>query len=314
VIRDGTVVKHLDGDATPEAVARALVTDEADHLLETRSAGSVAPEVFVRLEDWRSRAGTFRIPGVELRRGEVVAVVGVEASGGREFVASLAGRERVRGRALTASGADAHGLLGDSAYLPASRQDSLFDNLSLAENAAVRLGRAKIATRFGLIRAGAIRKLGEAVREDFRVTSRSASQPIRSLSGGNQQKIAIAATLAPAPRVVAVEEPTRGVDVGSRAEIHRVLRAYAATGCLVAVFCTEVSEAFQIADRVFVMDRGRLSPAVEVGGHQNAGALAAALAALERHASGADDLAAGVETGEASRALGRWSGLRRRRP
>ena len=313
VIRDGTVVKQLAGDSTADAVARALVTDEADHLLETRTASSVAPEVFVRLADWRSRRGTFDVPAVEFKRGEVVAVVGVEGSGGREFVASLAGREPVRGRAFTAAGESARTLLGASEYLPASRQESLFDNLTLAENAVVRLGRGKIATRAGIIRRGAITTLGEGVRDDFRVASRSASQSIRSLSGGNQQKIAIAATLASAPRLVAVEEPTRGVDVGSRAEIHRVLRAYAAAERLVAVFCTEVSEAFQLADRVFVMDRGRLSPPVEVVGHGNATALAAALAALERHASGDDDLGADAGSGDGSRSARRRQAFRRRR-
>ena len=202
----------------------------------------------------------------------------------------------------------------DSEYLPASRQDSLFDNLHLPRTPSSGWVVQRSQPASALSAGGAIRTLGEGVSaRTFRVASRSASQPIRSLSGGNQQKIAIAATLASAPRLVAVEEPTRGVDVGSRAEIHRVLRAYAAAERLVAVFCTEVSEAFQLADRVFVMDRGRLSPPVEVVGHGNATALAAALAALERHASGDDDLGADAGSGDGSRSARRRQAFRRRR-
>jgi ABC-type sugar transport system ATPase subunit len=287
VIRDGRAVKLFGPDAKPADVGRALVTDEAGHLLETRPPSIPRREVFVRLENWRSRRALFRVAEVELLCGEVVAVVGVEGSGGREFVASLAGQEPVGGRALTRLGGSAEDLFRSAEYLPASRQSSLFENLSLAENAAVRLGRGTIASRrVGFLHPGAIRRFGESVRRDYGVASSSANQPIRSLSGGNQQKIAIAATLANAPSMVAIEEPTRGVDVGSRAEIHRTLRAYAtSSGALVTAFCTEISEVFQLADRVFVMDNGQLSVPLDVTAYDSAAAFAGALVGLERHSS-----------------------------
>jgi ribose transport system ATP-binding protein len=175
-------------------------------------------------------------------------------------------------------------LYGRSQYLPASRRTSLFHNLSLAQNAVARLGRGAIASRLGVMRPGSIRRRGEVARREYGIASRSVEQPIGSLSGGNQQKVALAATLAAGPRVIAIEEPTRGVDVGSRAEIHRVLRRYARDGGLVAAFCTEVSEVFQLADRVFVMDAGKLSAPLEVAEYVSAPALAADISALERHA------------------------------
>ena len=283
VLRDGRVAAHLRTGFTQEQIARALVSEEQREALDAGRSVSGGERPFVRLVDWRSRGGAFLVPDLELRRGEVVAVVGVEGSGGREFVASLAGHERVRGRAEIDDAGSGRDLHRQAAYLPASRRASLFHNLSLAQNAVARLGRGAISSRLGMMRPRLIRELGESARRRYAIASRSVDQPVGSLSGGNQQKVAIAATLASEPRVVAVEEPTRGVDIGSRAEIHRVLRQYAKAGALVAAFCTEVSEVFQLADRVFVMDAGRLSEPLDVGSYTSAPALAADISALERH-------------------------------
>ena len=86
----------------------------------------------------------------------------------------------------------------------------------------------------------------------------------RSLSGGNQQKVAIAAAIARRPSLLALEEPTRGVDVGSKAEIYRILRDYAAQGNGVLVYCTEVPEVYELADRVVVVDAGRAGAPMDV--------------------------------------------------
>jgi ABC-type sugar transport system ATPase subunit len=283
VIRDGRATDLLTEGFTQEDIAKALVGGETG--AAARADQTVVARQVVRLVDWRSRQGRFAVPELELSRGEVVAVVGVEGSGGREFVASLAGYEPVRGRLELDTGTKTPPQLRREAqYLPASRRASLFSNLSLAQNVVARLGCGAIATRLGFMRTRQVRRLGEEARGKYSIASRSSDQAVGSLSGGNQQKVAIAATLASSPTVVAVEEPTRGVDVGSRAEIHRVLRDYARGGALVATFCTEVSEVFQLADRVFVMDAGSLSPALDVSGYQSAPSLAADISALERHA------------------------------
>ena len=283
VLRDGRVASLLSGTFTQEQIARALVSDTKRGLSNEASPRTGDDRPIMRLEDWRSRRGQFFIPELELHEGEVIAVVGVEGSGGREFVASLAGFEPVHGRdELAATGRLAKSP-GDAQYLPASRRTSLFQNLSLAKNAVARLGRGRIASQLGVMRTRQVHALGESVRSRYDVTSRSVDQTIAALSGGNQQKVAIAATLAAGPKIVAVEEPTRGVDVGSRAEIHRILRDYARNGALVAAFCTEVSEVMELADRVFVMDAGRLSDPLDVNAYDSAATLAGAVTALERH-------------------------------
>ena len=108
--------------------------------------------------------------------------------------------------------------------------------------------------------------------------------PIRSLSGGNQQKVAIAAAIVKRPKALVLEEPTRGVDIGSKEEIYRLLRQFTSEGHAVIMYCTEVPEVFEVADRVHVVSDGRLSDPLLVFEYPDVEALAAAITRLERHA------------------------------
>jgi ABC-type sugar transport system ATPase subunit len=284
VIRDGRAAARLDGALTQEAVARALVANE--HRSPLAVADDAAAErLLVRLERWRSRRGRFNIPALDLYRGEIVAIVGVEGSGGREFVASLAGQERVSGHAEL-DDETSGSLRGRAEYLPASRRMSLFHHLSIAHNAVSRLGWGEITSKIGTVSSQLVRRRGDSARSRYGIRSRSSDQAVSALSGGNQQKVAMAAIIAREPDLIAVEEPTRGVDLLSRAEIHAVLRDYARRGHLVVAFCTEVSEVFQLADRVYVMDAGTLSDPLYVREYDDAPALAAEIVSLERHATG----------------------------
>lgn len=96
-------------------------------------------------------------------------------------------------------------------------------------------------------------------------------------------EVAIAAALARKPRVILLEEPTRGVDIGSRLEIYRLLRSFVETGNAVVMFCTEVPEPFEVADRVYVLSDGRLSEPLLVHTYDRVEALAADVSKLERH-------------------------------
>ena len=106
--------------------------------------------------------------------------------------------------------------------------------------------------------------LAEQAIRRFLVKTPGAEHPIRSLSGGNQQKVAIAQALNCSPELLLLEEPTRGVDIHSKNEIYRLLRDYAATGKVVIIFCTEALEIFEVADRAYVVGEGRLSPRLTV--------------------------------------------------
>ncbi len=111
----------------------------------------------------------------------------------------------------------------------------------------------------GALRRGRMLAIAQALRDQFQVKAASVHLPIRSLSGGNQQKVAIAAAIVKRPKVLVLEEPTRGVDIGSKREIYRLMRAYASEGHAVIIYCTEVPEVFEVADLAYVVSDGRLS-------------------------------------------------------
>jgi ABC-type sugar transport system ATPase subunit len=126
-------------------------------------------------------------------------------------------------------------------------------------------------------------QIAHELRDRFRVKASSIHLPIRSLSGGNQQKVAIAAAIVKRPEVLVLEEPTRGVDIGSKREIYRLMRAYAQEGHAVIIYCTEVPEVFEAADLAYVVSDGRLSDPLLVMSYPDVEALAKAVTRLERH-------------------------------
>jgi ABC-type sugar transport system ATPase subunit len=171
-----------------------------------------------------------------------------------------------------------------SAYVPATGMLSLHTNFSVGENLLVRLGSPDIAGLGMSLRKKRMRQLAnEAVRR-FSIRAHSVLQGIRSLSGGNQQKVAIAQALNCAPRLLLLEEPTRGVDIHSKREIYRLLRDYVGADNAVIMFCTEVLEVYEAADRAHVVVDGGLSRAIVVGDYPHAEALATDIAQMERHA------------------------------
>ena len=131
-----------------------------------------------------------------------------------------------------------------------------------------------------------MRELAYAAVTRFQVKARSLSQAIRSLSGGNQQKVAIAQALHRAPRLLLLEEPTRGVDIRSKREIYRLLRNYVEEGNVVIMFCTEVLEVYEAADRAFVVAEGSLSREIAVHDYDHVERLATDITRLERHHRG----------------------------
>jgi ABC-type sugar transport system ATPase subunit len=295
VILDGTCTAVLQGDGLDQdAIAAELVVGQAEreageqivvHLGEDR-------ETALRLTDWTHHGGEFSGIDLHVRAGEIVAFVGVEGSGARELVRSIAGFERGSGRIEIRSRAGHDATRSESGFVPADRQSSLFGNLSVADNVVSRLGR-EIVSVGGALRRSHMRTIAENVRESFQVRARSLQLPVRALSGGNQQKVAIAAAIVKRPEVLVLEEPTRGVDIGSKAEIYRLMRDYAREGHALIIYCTEVPEVFEVADLAYVVSDGRLSDPILVMNHADVEGLALAITRLERH-RGPGALAAGV--------------------
>ncbi len=284
VIIDGRCRRELSGaDLTAETLARELVVRSSDEtadesVRERRDAGEMPS--LLSVSELSHQQDKFRSVSFELHRGEVVALVGVEGSGAREIVRAVSGLEHLRptgGMTWAAdSSADSNRTV---AFVTADRSDSLFGNLSVGENLVIRSG-DDIKSRFGLVRSKEVRRLAQQAREEFAVKTASLDTPIRSLSGGNQQKVAIASVLRLFPAVAALEEPTRGVDVSSKREIYSLLRQYCDGGGCALLFCTEDSEVFDVADRVLVAARGQIVTELNCADFDSAEGLAEATASL----------------------------------
>lgn len=290
VIRDGRVRTILSGEAlTTEAIAEELVVgsdrdaEGSGERTARSTAGPAGAQPLVEVRDWRHRAGEFENVAFAAAPGEVVALMGVEGSGARELLRSFAGLERCTGTLTVAGETGDAAIRTRTAYVPATRRDSLYSNFSVGENLLVRLGRPDIAGPTLALRRRRMRELAARFVQRFLVKTRTTVQMIRSLSGGNQQKVAIAQALAAGPRLVLLEEPTRGVDIRSKQEIYRLLREFAAEGNAVVIFCTEVLEVFEAADRVIVVSDGRLSAPLRVADYPAVEKLATAITRLERH-------------------------------
>ena len=283
IIRDGQVKKIIaKPELTEEAIAEQLVVGTADQQAAVaRAGGTEAGREIFSVSGW-SHPTAFTDVSFSAADGEVIALMGVEGSGARELLRSFSGLERCTGR-IRLEGVNTSGVFGRTAYVPATRADSLYSNLSVGENIVVRLGVPQIAGPTLALRK---RRMGEIAAESvkrFFVKTRTLTQGIRSLSGGNQQKVAIAQALTLGPRMVLLEEPTRGVDIQSRREIYRLLRDFASGGNAAIMFCTEVLEIFESADKVIVVSDGRLSEPLKVADYPHVEALAAAITRLERH-------------------------------
>jgi ABC-type sugar transport system ATPase subunit len=286
VIRDGRVRAILEGEAlTEDGIAQQLVVSRgAEASAKTGAAIDHGGRALVAVHAW-SHSAAFHNITLDAKPGEIIALVGVEGSGARELLRSFAGLESCSGE-IDIAGEMGAGSQRLSAYVPATRMLSLYTNFSVGENLLVRLGSPDIAGLGMALRKKRMRQLAnEAVRR-FSIRAHSVAQGIRSLSGGNQQKVAIAQALNCAPRLLLLEEPTRGVDIHSKREIYRLLRDYVGDDNAVIMFCTEVLEVYDAADRAHVVVDGGLSRAIAVGDYPHVEALATEIARMERHARG----------------------------
>ncbi len=288
VIIDGRCVRLLEGsELTAENVAETLVQGlEATAAEGQTSNGTGSLDVNgLELVDLTDHARAFRELDLGVPKGAVTALIGVEGSGAREIVQACGGLRRVQGRILVDGSPVRPGRLRRHvSFVAADRAAGLFGNLSVGENLLIRLDREISRGPLGL-RRRRMRVLAEELRANFQIKSAGIDMGIRSLSGGNQQKVAIAAAVGSRPRVLALEEPTRGVDIASKAEIYNILRRFAAEGGTVLLFCTEIPEVYEAADRLCVVSGGRLSEPLDVSAFPNIETLAKAVASLETHAS-----------------------------
>ena len=167
-----------------------------------------------------------------------------------------AGTVRVAGAELPPHSAKAAMAAGVALVPEDRRQQGLVMDLSIQRN--VTQTRLRSLTRLGLLLGDGERRLAREWTARLQTKYQRLDDPVHTLSGGNQQKVVLAKWLATAPKVLIVDEPTRGIDVGTKAEVHRLMSALAADGVAVLMVSSELPEVLGMADRVLVMREGRL--------------------------------------------------------
>jgi ABC-type sugar transport system ATPase subunit/ribose/xylose/arabinose/galactoside ABC-type transport system permease subunit len=267
VMRDGAVV---DVVAASEATIERLIGLMVGRELEPgeHSAGK-AGEVVLSA---RGLAVPPRVidASLDVRAGEIVAIWGLVGSGRSSLARALAGLLPIERGEVVVHGRGFHRLRPTSAlragivYLTEDRKsEGLMLDRSLRENVA--LASLKSRSAGGFVRRGEETRALSRLVEALRLRTRSLEVPARNLSGGTQQKAMLARALLARPRVLIVDEPTRGIDIGSKAEIYQLLRKIAADGCGVIVVSSDLPEVLIIADRIAVMREGTIATEIKRG-------------------------------------------------
>jgi ribose transport system ATP-binding protein len=201
---------------------------------------------------------------LSITSGEIVGVAGLVGAGRTELGRALFGLLPLEGGSMAIDGrpvellspADAirHGL----AYLPQERkEEGLFLMMHLADNIAA--PNLRSLSRHGFMQADAVRRLAADYAKALHIRTPSLFARVSNLSGGNQQKALISMWLAQKPRLLIVDEPTRGIDIGAKAEIHRLLRELAGNGMAILMISSELPEILALSHRVLVMAKGRIT-------------------------------------------------------
>jgi len=264
VLRDGARAGTFDArTATEDEVVRAMVG--RDLPARASEPGGNLPLTTARtaLEITSlTRRPCFRDVSLSVRAGEIVALFGLVGSGRSELVETIFGLFAPHGGSIAIDGAPvrlrsaADAARAGLALVPEERQrQGLFFNLALRHNLVLPLRRISNALR---IRPGADWAEATHLIDAWRIKASGPDAMPDSLSGGNQQKVVLAKWLATRPRVLLLDEPTKGVDVGAKFEIHQVIRREASAGTACLVVSSDLPEVLLLAHRVIVMREGRV--------------------------------------------------------
>jgi erythritol transport system ATP-binding protein len=201
---------------------------------------------------------------LDVRRGEIVCIYGLMGAGRTELLESVAGRMPMESGHVLLEGNDvsrlsiAERILNGLALVPEDRQrDGLVQTMSVGRNLS--LSSIGAFAKFGWLSGHTERSLVETSISNVHVKTSGEDAPIGSLSGGNQQKVVIGKALMTNPRVILLDEPSRGIDVGAKAEVFKLLADGATRGLAVVYSTSEVGECLSIPHRIIVMHRGRIT-------------------------------------------------------
>jgi rhamnose transport system ATP-binding protein len=262
VLRDGRLVRTAPAAAETEAsLIKAMIGRDLDSMSPRAPRPAHAPVV---LSASHVSAGVcVRDASFSVRAGEIVGLFGLIGSGRTELARAVFGADRIEEGTVTLEGKQITGVAPRAAIqqgvalLPEDRRgQGLCLQRSIAEN--LTLPHASRFTPRGLVNRGRVRRAANEIIERLDIRPADAEVDVGTLSGGNQQKVLLGKWLIGAPKVLIVDEPTRGVDVGAKRTIHELLVNAAAAGLALVLISSEIEEVLGLAHRILVMREGRL--------------------------------------------------------
>jgi rhamnose transport system ATP-binding protein len=263
ILRDGAFVTSAPvKEMTPEATIRAMVGREMQTLFPKQATTIGASVLSVK---HLSRAGAFRDVSFEVHEGEILGFAGLVGAGRTEVAQVLfgidrpdSGEIRLRGAVVQIDSPATAMQLG-IAYVPEDRlSQGLILEFPIRSNITSPIWH-KISRWFGLLDFAREQSLAQDFFQRLGIRAQGIDQQTRSLSGGNQQKVVLAKWLTTRPKVLILDEPTRGVDIGAKAEVHRIVSDLAAEGIAIILISSELPEVLAMADRILVMHEGRIT-------------------------------------------------------
>lgn len=251
VLRRGRVVLRADADElTPQGLATALIGEELAPVSRVAPA-AVAGDVVATIQrgELRDERGVsiLRDVDLEVRGGEIVGLAAVEGAGQHELLRVLAKRGHTFRGVVE--------LTGKAGFIPEDRhRDAVVLDFSLAENVALK----DSGSRRGIIQWSEIAHRTDRLIREFDVRGGNSARPVRTLSGGNQQKLVLARELDELPSLVVAENPSRGLDIRATQAVHDRLRSVAESGGAVVLYSSDLDEVLTLSTRIFVLHAGRL--------------------------------------------------------
>ena len=261
ILRDGDVRGTFDIRTISESdVLQIIVGRNVDHVFPVKSLARTSSKALLEVKNLTS--AKFSNVNFSVAPGEIIGLAGVEGNGQRELLRALVGFDKYQGE-IIADGVSSKIHSPKDAFdykivhLPGDRHvEGLFLPMSVRENISVLVFRK--LQKLGITSRKSEAQLSESLLKKLSIKTPNIESKVENLSGGNQQKLLFARSLAADPKVLIADEPTRGVDVGARAEIYRLIREFADLDNAAVVLSTDAAELVGLCDRVLVFSRGQV--------------------------------------------------------
>jgi rhamnose transport system ATP-binding protein len=267
ILRDGKfIAAHNTENVNPQELIRLMVGRDVQYI--SMNAEKISSEEILKVKNL-SKKGNFRNISFELRKGEIIGITGLVGSGRTELAKAIFGLNKpdsgeiILGGQLVTIASSNDAVKYGIGYVPENRQlEGLIGKNTVCQNISLSI-LEQLCDKYNSIDVIKERKLAQEYIEKLDVRPTDMDKFVGQLSGGNQQKVVLAKWLVTNPKILITDEPTSGVDIGAKIEIHKALRQLANSGIGVIVISSELPEILAVSDRIFIMRQGSIVSVID---------------------------------------------------